>query len=108
MLKVQGPQSHRSGFCDGISRRNFLQIGTIGMGGLALPQLLRAEQASGHRSAGRGHKAVIMIFLPGGPSHQDMFDLKEDAPAEIRGEFRSIATSVPGIRICEQIGRAHV
>ncbi len=105
MLKVLGPRSPQSGFCDGISRRNFLQIGTIGMGGLALPQLLRAEQDSGHRSAGRGHKSVIMIFLPGGPSHQDMFDLKEEAPAEIRGEFRSIATTVPGIRICEHLPR---
>jgi hypothetical protein len=76
MLTILGPKSPRSGYCDGVSRRNFLKIGSLGLGGLALPQLLRAESASGIRSAGQPHKAVIMIFLPGGPSHQDMFDLK--------------------------------
>jgi hypothetical protein len=68
------------------------------MGGLALPQLLQAESHSG-RSA--GDKAVIMIYLPGGPPHQDTFDLKTNAPSEIRGEFRPISTSVPGTQICE-------
>ncbi len=97
MLTLLG-QSNR--FCDGLSRRNFLRIGTLGMGGLALPQLLRAEAASGIRS---GHKAVIMIYLPGGPPHQDTFDLKQDAPAEIRGEFQPIPTNVPGIQICEHL-----
>ncbi len=69
------------------------------MGGAALPQLLRAE--GGRRS----QKAVIMVFLPGGPPHQDMFDLKPDAPREIRGEFSPIATNVPGIQICEEFPR---
>jgi hypothetical protein len=91
-----------NGFCDGVSRRNFLKIGALGLGGLALPDLLRAEASSG---IGKSHKAVIMIFLPGGPSHQDMFDLKMDAPSEIRGEFKSISTSVPGIQICEHLPR---
>ena len=72
------------------------------MGGLALPQLLRAEAASGLRS---GQKAVIMVYLPGGPPHQDTFDLKLDAPAEIRGEFRPISTNVPGTQICEHLPR---
>lgn len=90
----------KSRFCDGISRRNFLKIGALGLGGLTLPQLLEAETQSG---IGRSHKAVIMIFLPGGPSHQDMFDLKMDAPSEIRGEFKPISTSVPGIQICEHL-----
>lgn len=103
MLKILGPRPADSGFCDGVSRRNFLRIGSLGMGGLALPGLLQAEEASGLRSASRQHKSIIMIFLPGGPSHQDMFDLKEDAPSEIRGEFRPISTSVPGIRICEHL-----
>ncbi len=89
-----------SQFCDGISRRNFLKIGALGLGGLSLPQLLNAESQSGIRSS---HKAVIMIFLPGGPSHQDMFDLKSDAPSEIRGEFKPISTKVPGIQICEHL-----
>src|SRR5688572_15729621 len=100
MLSIfaNGPSSRR--FCDGVSRRNFLKIGALGMGGLALPQLLQAEAASGIR---KSHKAVIMIFLPGGPSHQDMFDLKMDAPSEIRGEFKPISTAVPGIEICEHL-----
>ena len=72
------------------------------MGGLSLPQLLRAEAAAGVRNP---HKAVIMIFLPGGPPHQDFFDLKPDAPAEIRGEFSPIKTNVPGIEICELLPR---
>ncbi len=90
------------GFCDGISRRNFLRIGGLAMGGLTLPDLLKAEAAQGTR---RSHKAVIMVFLPGGPSHQDIFDLKMDAPSEIRGEFRPIPTNVDGIRICEHLPR---
>src|SRR5688500_4540850 len=87
-------------FCDGISRREFLQIGGLALGGLALPQLLEAETRSGIR---KGHKAIIMVFLPGGPPHQDMFDLKPDAPKEVRGEFNPIKTNVPGIEICEHM-----
>lgn len=90
------------GFCDGVSRRNFLKIGGLAMGGLSLPQVLRAEAAQG---AGKSHKAVIMVFLPGGPSHQDIFDLKMDAPAEIRGEFKPIPTKVDGLQICEHLPR---
>jgi hypothetical protein len=97
MLTIYGQSSR---FCDGVSRRNFLKIGALGLGGLALPQLLQAEAKSGIR---RSHKAVIMIFLPGGPSHQDIFDLKMDAPREIRGEFKPISTNVPGIQICEHL-----
>lgn len=97
MLTIYGGSSN---FCDGVSRRNFLKIGALGLGGLTLPQLLQAEAQSGVR---KSHKAVIMIFLPGGPSHQDMFDLKMDAPAEVRGEFKPIKTNVPGIQICEHL-----
>lgn len=99
MLTIPGSR-HR--FCDGLSRRNFLKIGGLAMGGLAMPQLLRAEAASGLNPS---NKSIIMIFLPGGPPHQDMFDLKMDAPAEIRGEFKPIATNVPGIEICELFPR---
>ncbi|HRI14307.1 MAG TPA: DUF1501 domain-containing protein [Verrucomicrobiota bacterium] len=105
MLTILGPRPAHSGFCDGVSRRNFLRIGGLGLGGLALPGLLRAEAATGIRSAGNQHKAVIMIFLPGGPSHQDMFDLKQEAPAEVRGEFKPIPTNVPGLQICEHLPR---
>src|SRR5262245_23968159 len=96
-LLANAPRSSR--FCDGLSRRNFLRIGALGLGGLALPQ---AESAAGIR---RSRKAVIMIYLPGGPPHQDMFDLKLEAPSEIRGEFRPIPTNVPGIQICEYLPR---
>lgn len=99
MLTIAGA---RQRFCDGVSRRHFLQLGGLAMGGWALPQMLRAEEAAGIRSS---HKATIMVFLPGGPPHQDMFDLKLDAPTEIRGEFRPIRTNVPGIEICEHFPR---
>ena len=96
MLKLFDRQTTGSKFCDGHSRRTFLQIGA--MGSLALPQLLQAEAASG---VANSHKAVIMVYLCGGPPHQDMYDLKPDAPAEVRGEFSPIKTNVPGVEICE-------
>ena len=96
MLTIFGNKSPR--FCDGVSRRDFLRIGGLALGGLSLPQVLRAEAAqAGGLRRGISHKAVIMIFLPGGPSHQDIFDLKMDAPSEVRGEFKPIATNVDGI-----------
>lgn len=88
--------------CDRLPRRDFLSIGSLAVGGLTLPQLLRAEAAAGLRSS---HRSVIMIYLTGGPPHQDMVDLKPDAPAEIRGEFQPIATAVPGIQISELMPR---
>jgi hypothetical protein len=99
MLTILGPR-HR--FCDRTTRRDFLKIGALAMGGLSLPQILRAEAEAG---ISHSHKAVIMVFLSGGPPHQDMVDLKPDAPAEMRGEFRPIRTSVPGIDICEHLPR---
>src|SRR5436189_3611272 len=102
MLTVFAKAASSRRYCDGVSRRNFIKIGALGMGGLALPQLLKAEAASGIR---RSHKAVIMIYLPGGPPHQDTFDLKLDAPSEIRGEFKPIKTNVSGIQICEHLPR---
>jgi hypothetical protein len=90
-------------FCDGVSRRNFLQIGAFGAG-LTLADMLRARslQAAGTaRQPSRSHKAAIMIYLPGGPSHMDMYDLKPEAPVEFRGEFKAIDTNVPGVQICE-------
>jgi hypothetical protein len=86
----------------GLTRREWLRIGGLALGGLALPDILRAEAQGGVR-----HKAlgVIMVLLPGGPTHLDTFDLKPNAPAEIRGEFRPIATKVPGLDICELLPR---
>ncbi|MCC9602529.1 DUF1501 domain-containing protein [Stieleria sp. JC731] len=97
MLTITGPASR---YCDGRNRRSFLKIGALsfGAGGLSLADLYRAEAAS---PSGRRHKSVINIFLAGGPPHQDMWEIKTDAPSEIRGEFRPINTNVPGIQICE-------
>ncbi|MCH8046002.1 MAG: DUF1501 domain-containing protein [Planctomycetes bacterium] len=96
MLTILGKAQGK--FCDGMSRRSFLTIGAAGIGGLTLPQILAAEAKAG---IGKSHKAVINIFLPGGPPHQDMWDIKSDAPKEIRGEFKPIKTNVPGIEIGE-------
>src|SRR4051812_17244814 len=99
MLTLPG-SVHR--LCDGISRRDFLQIGGRGTAGLALPELFRARaQAAGSaRAAGTGRaKACILLFMGGGPPQMDTFDLKPDAPVEVRGEFPPTATSVPGTRI---------
>ena len=100
MLTLWGPK--RTGFCDGFKRRDFLKVGGLALGGMALPEILKAESTSGVKL---GHKGVIMIFLAGGPPHQDMFDLKPEAPSEIRGEFKPIKTNVPGIEICELFPR---
>src|SRR5436190_1197624 len=96
MLTIRGPLGGKH--CDGLARRDFLRIGGLAAGGLSLPQLLRAEAAAGNRTS---NKSLINIFLSGGPPHQDLVDLKTDAPVEIRGEFDPIATNVPGIEICE-------
>ena len=93
--------SARHRYCDGLSRRNFLKIGALGVGGLTLPGLMRAEAKTGSRS----HKAVIMIYLSGGMAHQDTFDLKPQAPKEVRGEFHPISTNIPGVQICEYLPR---
>src|SRR5438874_7242804 len=88
-------------WCDGLSRREFLQLGGLGAAGLALPELFRAQaQASTPQArSGARAKACILLFMGGGPPQMDTFDLKPDAPAEVRGEFPPIATSVPGTQI---------
>lgn len=107
MLTIFGKAGRQS---DGMHRRKFLSrnflaiggltfgAGTFGFPGLSLAEILRTES----KQSGRlGHKAVINVFLGGGPPHQDMWDIKTEAPSEIRGEFRPISTNVPGIQICE-------
>lgn len=85
-----------------LARRDFLKIGALGVGGLSLPQLLQAEAAAGVRNS---RKSVILIYLVGGPPHQDLFDLKPNAPKEFAGPWRPIATNVNGIQICEALPR---
>src|SRR5437660_47125 len=98
MLTIQGRQGR---FCDGLSRRSFLKIGAFSFGAtqLTLADVFRAQATTPPpRNTG---KAVINIYLAGGPPHQDMWDIKTEAPREIRGEFSPIATNVPGIQIGE-------
>src|SRR4051794_16592306 len=104
MLSILGQGSK---LCDGITRREAMRIGGLSLfGGLTLPRLLQAsEKRSTSRRSGKA-KSVILFNLLGGPSHQDMFDMKPDAPAEIRGQFRPIATSLPGLQICEHLPRS--
>src|SRR5688500_4148924 len=98
VLTIRGAAN--KAFCDGVTRRGFVKIGGLAMGGVAHADLLAAEAEAGIR---RAHKAIIMVYMPGGPAHQDTFDLKPDAPSDIRGEFKPIKTNVPGIEICEHL-----
>lgn len=84
--------------CDGVPRRDFLKVGGLVFGGLTLSELLRLEARAGESLSG---KSIINIYLSGGPTHMDTFDLKPDAPREYRGEFQPIVTCSPGLEICE-------
>lgn len=94
------PGASGGALCDGVSRRDFLRLGGLGMGGLGLSQILQAEALSG---VGRSAKSIIMIYMAGAPPHQDLFDLKMDAPLEYRGPYKPISTNVPGIQISEHM-----
>ena len=96
MLQILGSSAR---LCDGIPRRSFLQIGALGLGGLTLGNLMKAEAAAGKKN----HKSVIMVYLSGGLAHQDTFDPKPNAPAEVRGEFKPIATKLPGVQFSEMV-----
>jgi hypothetical protein len=89
--------------CDGVSRRDFIRVGAIGTLGLSLPTLLRAKESTPAKTNGARAKSVILVYLGGGLSHHDSFDLKPDAPPEVRGEYKLIETNVPGIRISEKL-----
>jgi len=90
--------------CDGWSRRQLLQAGGAGLFGLSVPRLLAAEAAAGAARASR-ERSVIFLFLYGGPSQLETFDMKPEAPAKIRGPFRPIDSRTPGLRICEHLPR---
>ncbi|MCS6851738.1 MAG: DUF1501 domain-containing protein [Gemmataceae bacterium] len=89
--------------CDGLTRRDFIRVGILGSSGLTLADYLRRLDA-GTVAPAKG-KSAIFVYLGGGPTHLDTFDMKPDAPAEVRGEFRPIHTNVPGIEICEHLPR---
>ncbi|HEV3237399.1 MAG TPA: DUF1501 domain-containing protein [Gemmataceae bacterium] len=101
------PLDHRHAI--GIHRRELLQVGFSGLFGIGLPSLFAGPALAGKASKGeagaRKPKSVIIVFLTGAPSHLDMFDMKPDAPEEIRGEFKPTATRIPGLHICEHLPR---
>lgn len=99
MLSILGRETT---LCDGITRREVMRVGALAFGGLTLTDLLRGRAEAAPTARG---KSVIMIWMRGGPSHIDSYDMKPDAPEEIRGEFRPIPTNVDGIRICEHLPR---
>lgn len=100
MLQLNG-QSHKT--CDGVSRRDFLTVGSLAIGGITLADQLRREAAAREAGTSIRRKSVILIWQAGGPSHLDMYDLKPTAPVEYRGEFKPIATNVPGVEISEHL-----
>lgn len=97
MLTVMGRGSR---MCDGVTRRELMQVGAISSLGLTIPAVLNAEA---RRTSAGPAKSVILVNLIGGPSHLDMFDMKPNAPAEIRGEFSPIDTSLSGLQISEHL-----
>jgi len=100
MFRVQAEQTSK--YCDGRSRRSFLQVGIAGMGSLGLPALLRAKEAS---NASNRNTSVILLWLDGGPSHHDTYDPKPEAPREYAGIWNPIRTNVPGMDLCELLPR---
>src|SRR5262249_14342152 len=100
MLTIRG-ESFR--LCDGINRRSFLAIGSLGLAGLSLPRVLHARESQ--PASRRSPRAVILYWMGGGPSHIDTYDMKPDAAAEIRGPFRPGRTRVPGMQFCELFTR---
>src|SRR5881227_2458463 len=93
--------------CDGLTRRETLKAGALSLlgGFFNLPSLLALERAGGPRARRGKARSVLLLYLQGGPATQDMFDLKPAAPAEVRGEFKPVATSAPGVRVCEHLPR---
>src|SRR5262245_45111668 len=98
MLRI--PLGPTARYCDGLSRRSFLQLGIAGMGAVSLGTLAAMREASA-AAGSRKDTSVILLWLDGGPGHMDMYDMKPDAPPEYRGIWRPIPTNVPGIEITE-------
>ena len=103
MIRLNAGDS--KGCCDRLSRRSFLQLGAAGLTTLGLPQLFQAREAAAKAGAAAKDTRVILLWLEGGPSHIDLWDMKPDAPAEYRGFWRPIATRAPGMQITEMFPR---
>ncbi|TMQ34253.1 MAG: DUF1501 domain-containing protein, partial [Planctomycetota bacterium] len=103
MFRIDAGRSAR--YCDGMTRRSFLQLGVAGMASLSLADVLRARAFSAPAQVPGSDTSVILIWLDGGPSHMDLYDLKPEAPAEYRGFWKPIHTNVPGMDICELFPR---
>ncbi|MCH8831001.1 MAG: DUF1501 domain-containing protein, partial [Planctomycetes bacterium] len=89
-------------YCSGpVTRRSFLTVGALGLGGLGLSDLLRLQAEASTKTIPEQDTAVIFVWLPGGPPHMEMYDMKPDAPADYRGDFRPIRTNVSGLDVCE-------
>ena len=91
--------------CSGVNRRSFLQVGAAAMAGLTLPNLMKLYAAGGVDEKKAKIRNCITLFLVGSPGHLDTWDMKPDAPEDIRGKFKPISTSVPGVQICEHFPR---
>ena len=99
---IDGLQGHRTYMTHSgiqLSRRELVQAGSLGLVGLSLPRLLQADTASIAPRA----KSCILFFMEGGPAHQDLWDMKPEAPVEYRGEFKPIASSFTGVPVCEHL-----
>jgi hypothetical protein len=103
MLRIDAGRSCR--YCDGLSRRSFLQLGVAGLSTVGLPELLKIREASARTPGSAKDTRVILVWLDGGPSHMDTYDLKPDAPPDYRGFWSPIRTNVPGMRITEMFPR---
>jgi Protein of unknown function (DUF1501) len=99
MFRIEAGETGR--YCDGISRRSFVQVGVAGMASVRLADVLRARELSAGNGVARKDTSVILLWLDGGPGHMDMYDMKPEAPAEFRGIWRPMRTNVPGIEITE-------
>ena len=99
MLRINAGTSPK--YCDGLSRRSFVQLGVAGMAGVGLGDVWRARASTANESRSKKDTSAILIWLDGGPSHLDLYDLKPEAPSEIRGLWKPIPTNVPGIEISE-------
>ena len=101
MFRIDASDRSSQRYCDGISRRSFLQVGVAGMASVGLPSVMRAMRQGNPDASLKKDTAVILLWLDGGPGHMDMYDMKPDAPAEYRGIWRPIRTNVPGMEITE-------